>query len=165
MRCNRAQMLSRYAAGECTPRERAAMAVHLGGCPGCAARLAELRELDALLDLWQPEPAPGDLLESVMQAVGRPSLEDGDRHCRQAVPALPGRTAQLLCNLGVAAALALAIVWGAGPLLSDSRAMAGESADDLVNSYARASDTILQQAVDTTWKLYDRIKFEEWVKR
>lgn len=165
MRCDREQMLSRYAAGECDPRERAAIAAHLGGCPGCAARLAELRELDALLDLWQPEPAPEDLLESVMQAVGRPSSEGGDRHCRQAAPVMPGRTAQLLCNLGVAAALALAIVWGTGPWLSGSRAMAGESADSLVNSYARASDAILQQAVNTTWKFYDRINFEEWVKR
>lgn len=158
-------MLIRYAAGECNPLECTAVAGHLAGCPDCTARLAELRGLNELLDIWQPEPTPEDLLASVLQEVGKLSMEGGNRHCRQVVPAIPGRTAELLRNLAVAAALALVIVWGTGPWLSGSQAMAGESTGSLVNSYTRASDTVLQQAVSMTEKLCDRLNFEEWMKR
>ncbi|GAC1349087.1 MAG: hypothetical protein NVSMB19_02570 [Vulcanimicrobiaceae bacterium] len=60
MRCSSCEaQLSAFVDGELGPVARARVAQHLAGCPACAAVVAELRSLDALLlTAREPELAP-----------------------------------------------------------------------------------------------------------
>ncbi len=70
VRCRKVRnLLNRYLAGECRSSEAAEIARHLEGCPQCRGEEEALRQLDRLLDLWQPGPAPQGLMESVMAGV------------------------------------------------------------------------------------------------
>lgn len=165
MRCSKAQEgLCRYAAGECSSRERAEIAGHLAICPGCAARLSDLQELNGLLDLWQQEPAPEDLLEQVMQQAGKPPAPVQQQRRGQPGPIF-NCPAVLLRHLAMAAALALALAWCGGPWLSGSQALAVSDADKLVSGYTTASDNFLQGAVGRLETLLNKLNLEEWMRK
>ncbi len=157
MRCSKAQeMLNRYLAGSCNPLESEAVAGHLAGCPGCAARLAELKDVNELLDLWQQESAPEDLLQSVMQSLRRQPQRQLEEQ------PVAGRTAMLIRHLAVAAILALAFTWGAGPWLANAEVV---DANKLVSSYAGASDNVSKHTVSTAERVFSKLNYEEWLRR
>lgn len=71
MACERVEaLLGAYVDGELNRAQTAAVEAHLGGCPACARRLAELKELSALVaDATAGEPLPPTLHASVMRVV------------------------------------------------------------------------------------------------
>ncbi len=167
MRCSRVrEMLSRYLAEECSTLERTALTRHLDGCPGCAVRAAELRRLNELLDLWQPEPAPDDLLEALLLKVGQLSSEGRARHRSQPVQAVPVRTPELLRHLAVAVALSLAFSWGIGPWLAGPYQMLTTTETDrLVHSYTTTTDSVMKDTVNVIESQTAKLNFEEWMNR
>jgi len=167
MRCSRVQEdMSRYLLGEGNSMARAALAEHLGACPVCTARMAELRRLNDLLDLWQPEPAPDDFRATLMLEVATRFSREGEvQHRQQLAQAAPIRTVELLRHLAVAVALALVLSWGIVPWLAGPQALAVTGADRLVHSYTIASDSVLQDTVIIIESLTIKLNFEELISR
>jgi hypothetical protein len=127
--------------------------------------MADLRRLNDVLDLWQPEPAPDDFLETLMLEVAKLSPEGGVQHYRQPAQAAPIRTLDLLRHLAVAVVLSLALSWGIVPWLTGPQALAATGADRLVHSYATASDSVTKDTANVIESLTGKLNFEEWMNR
>lgn len=161
-------MISRYLAGECRSFDAAALEKHLAGCLECASELAAMRKLDRLLDLWDTAPAPGDLYTSVMEEVARAGspLSTGKKPVpwrNRFDPSPAGRwPGPLLRDLAAAAAVSLAVLWGAGNLLEGLQAAAGKSAGEAASAYTRTVDRAFAQAAGTADEYTRKIFFEEW---
>lgn len=64
------ETLFRYASGSLEPGPRIVVAVHVGGCPKCAGRVAEFETLGgALLDGIEPAPMQADALDRLMARI------------------------------------------------------------------------------------------------
>jgi hypothetical protein len=128
--------------------------------------MAELRRLNDLLDLWQPEPAPDDFRATLMLEVAtRFSPEGWVQHCRQQTQAASIHTLDLLRHLAVAVVLALALSWSIVPWLTGPQALAVTGADRLVHSYATASNSALQDTAIIIEGLTVKLNFEELMSR
>jgi anti-sigma factor RsiW len=115
--------LGAYVLGALDPEERRRMEEHVAACPVCAAELAELRSLPALLDLVGPDDveavsvAPSaDLYARVSAAADRSRVRSRRSHTMALVAAL------VLAVLGIGVGVT---VWGDGTWEQTATASAG----------------------------------------
>jgi len=104
-----------YSLGLLEERDRAAFEDHLAGCPSCAAELAELSPMKALLRGVDPAGAGGDEPgeEKVTQLIGRRVAQE--RRRRRWQVAVGAAAAVVLIGGGIGAGLALAPPSGGAP--------------------------------------------------
>lgn len=165
-------MLSNYLAGKCLLSDAREIKKHLAGCPGCTADLEEMRQLDRVLDLWDPEPAPGDFWHTVLAEVAKDGFpynnppktgKDGKLFGLPAWGRMPGF---ILRDLVAAAAVTVLIFWNAGALLEGGKmTAAGKNVNGAVAAYTRVTDIVLEQAAETAGKFTRKIIFEEWKQK
>ncbi|MCG9967305.1 zf-HC2 domain-containing protein [Pelotomaculum terephthalicicum JT] len=172
MNCRKTKKaLSKYLAGELRSSETAAIEKHLAGCPACAAELKELQRLDRLLDLWRPEPAPDNFWADVMAEAAQSAFPQpaGTRSVNRQRYSLPTFFKQpemsLLRDLLTAAAVSLAIFWGAGGWF-DGRQMAdyGNSINSVTSAYTGTVDKFLERTTGAAGK-YTRPTILEELKQ
>ncbi|HEY1014591.1 MAG TPA: zf-HC2 domain-containing protein [Herpetosiphonaceae bacterium] len=104
--------LHAYLDAELAPGERRAAERHLAGCPGCAARVAELRALWQGLAAFEEPPLGRDLAPAVLAAIRQPSARARSRFGK------PRAVRALWLAQAVAAALLVIAFWlaeGAAP--------------------------------------------------
>lgn len=142
-------------AGECTPSEAARINSHLVNCPQCARELKDLRAVDNLLDLLEPEQAPAGLFESIMESVKTAPPDryvayrerDGNgpgESGRRKAP-LPG----LIKDLTAAAAVALTVFWIGTGWLTPLAPVAQEKISNAVLGYVRYTGAAVNRAQDS----------------
>lgn len=167
MQCEKVQdRLSKYQAGECSESERLMIGKHLAGCPHCAAQAEEIRQLDELLNAWQPGSAPEDLWTSVMDQVENIKLESQTSVRINKHPAKASPSGALLRDLVAAAAASLILSWNAGNWLGDGQLLlTGKNVSNAVSVYTRLSGTVLEKATGTTGEYTRKILFKEWKQK
>lgn len=90
---------------------------HLLYCRQCAQELEDLKAVDSLLDVLEPDQAPPGLFDSIMEAVENTAAGRSGRSNGHAAHRLPGpqpgksAVAGLLRDLAAAAAVALTAFW------------------------------------------------------
>ncbi|MEW6183712.1 MAG: zf-HC2 domain-containing protein [Bacillota bacterium] len=154
MRCRKVkELLGRYQAGECRSSEAGEISEHLAGCGECSKELEDLRQIDYLLDLWQPDPAPRDLLNAVMENVALSSRRAGHTLPTMPEPQKAGfpvtmrKPYTVFFDVVTAAAVCLALAWGLGPRLDGVEMTdTGKGVNAVVSSYVRTTDNVVTRA-------------------
>lgn len=154
MRCRKVkELLGGYQAGECRSSEAGEISEHLAGCGECSKELEDLRQIDRLLDLWQPGPAPRDLLNAVMENVAQGGHRAGHPSKRMPEPRKAGfpvtvrRPYTVFLDVVTAAAVCLALVWGFGSRLDGAEMTnTGNGVNAVVSSYVRTTDNVVTRA-------------------
>jgi len=148
------------------------MEKHLAGCPACAAELKEFQRLDRLLELWRTEPAPDNFCADVMAEVAQtafpqPTATRSANRRRHSLPAFFKQPEMLLLrDLLTAAAVSLAIFWGAGGWF-DSRQMTdyGNNVKGVTSAYTGTVDRFLERTTEAAGEYTKSIIFEELKQR
>ena len=139
MRCRKVQRnLNAFLDGLLQPSERAAMEVHLQGCPECQAALARLRRLSSLLEGIPSPPVPDGFSERLMARAYQRQAERRRSRILSWRPVLFWRGMPATMRVAAAATLVLAI--GLGALmardLSSGPKPAGITAVEMNDVYA-----------------------------
>ena len=114
MRCRTVQeRLNAFLDGLLQPSERAAMEVHLQGCPECQASLARLQRLSSLLESMPVPPVPDGFSARLMERAHERQAEPRKSRILSWRPVLFWRGMPATMRVAAAAMLVLAIGLGA----------------------------------------------------